>query len=294
MLLRPQFLLQEVSILTSIDTTHILTGRVMPCKRHAARFLDLFPLAFQGCEVLFCLFPTERQFNSDFWFIGSCHRVPRGSYRSEVKAGSSDRMIHPVLGVSVLAANPAVFLHILPESNPEPKLLLLVLCYLTSFTCRGLYSPTPVVRLAHHIEFRRDWRVADPPKFDFQTEKINLVIGALVKPIQGSPVFIRETLRNPYARYCLQSCGLGQKLSQVRVVSTLNLILDEYPTVARRVLAEDVCTKRTDILLLRLQLQLNTDRLTQKGEVLLLGEPRRKLACFGSEYLTQIDFGKAA
>ena len=77
------------------------------------------------------------------------------------------------------------------------------------------------------------------------------------------------------------------------VISPFELVFDEHPGIGGDVLTQDVGSKWTDRLLLRLQLQIDPEGLSEQAEVLGPGEPRCEVRCLADPDVTQIDTVKA-
>src|SRR5437667_10739363 len=92
-------------------------------------------------------------------------------------------MTHPMLRRGFLAAYMAVLLHVLAKSHPKVKLKLFSSTDLATLLRCCLYGTPPIVWLNHRVKPWCNRRIANSPQFDFQTEKVNMVVGMFVQPI---------------------------------------------------------------------------------------------------------------
>ena len=127
----------------------------------------------------------------------------------------------------------------------------------------------PVIRLASEVEFRRDRRICNLPQLNLQTEKVDILAGDVVEPIQRSAVLLGELARNPHDSDGVEAGRVGKQLAEVAVVGAFELILDEDPGIRHRVLAQDIGAEGADVALGGLQLQFEPDGFAEQGQVLL-------------------------
>src|SRR5215831_1056624 len=101
-------------------------------------------------------------------------------------------------------------------------------------------------------------------------------------------MFLSETLCNPHNCDGIQSCGISEQLSEVRMVSALKLVLNQHPVTCGRVLTKDVRPKWSNFGFLGLQFEFNTDGFTQQLQVFFLCQPRSEIDAFGTPGFPQI------
>lgn len=107
-------------------------------------------------------------------------------------------------------------------------------------------------------------------------------------------MLLSEAVRDPDDRDRLEPGRVCQQLSKVGVVRARKLILDQDPVVGSRVLAEDVRSEWTDVLLGRLEFEFDPDPISEKGEVLWACEPWREVARLGGPHVPQINLFEAS
>src|SRR5882672_1871231 len=116
----------------------------------------------------------------------------------------------------------------------------------------------PLIRLAHEIEPRCGRRVPYLPQLDLDSEKSHRAIGDPIEPVYGGAMLLADLRGNPDDCLGVQSRGVSQKLSEVLMVGLFNLVLDDYPAVfLRSVLTQQISSKRSDVLFLRLELEVD-------------------------------------
>ena len=71
----------------------------------------------------------------------------------------------------------------------------------------------------------------------------------------------------------LEPGSVGEKLAQMHVVRSCELVLDEYPGLVHRILAKNVRTEWPDVAFLCFDLQVKAEGRSQDLDVLLSCEP---------------------
>jgi len=127
---------------------------------------------------------------------------------------------------------------------------------------------------SHRLDSRK--RHSTPTHF---LEEVKPALRDLVQPVEVGTMFFSKRMGNPNNCDRFEASSVCEELPQVRMVRLRKLVLDKDPVTRDGVLAENVCTKWPDTLLLRFQFQISTNGVPKEPKIVGLGEPRRKVAC---------------
>ena len=84
----------------------------------------------------------------------------------------------------------------------------------------------PVAGLHDHVEHGRGQGAADPDQADLHPEEVDLLVGAVVEPVQAAPELLVEPGRDPDHHGLVQPRGVHDHLAELVVVGGLQAVLD--------------------------------------------------------------------
>ena len=79
------------------------------------------------------------------------------------------------------------------------------------------------------VELGSDARATDPPQLDLEGEKVEVLAGDVVEPVEGGTMFLGEAICHPDDGHCVEARRVSEKLSKMCVVGSLELVLNEDP-----------------------------------------------------------------
>jgi hypothetical protein len=106
--------------------------------------------------------------------------------------------------------------------------------------CRGTDLLLPVVGLHDDVKEWRAGRIADLDNLDLDPEKVDVLAGVLVKPIEGLAVLGSKRRGYPDDRGGGRARRVGQHLPEVRMICPRELVLDDEDRVVSDVSADEI------------------------------------------------------
>ena len=86
-------------------------------------------------------------------------------------------------------------------------------------------------------------------------------------------MFFSKRVCNPHNSHRVEARSIRDELPEMRMVSALELILNEDLAACDGIFVEDVGTEWAHILLLRLELQFNSDGIAKEAKIIRLRKP---------------------
>jgi hypothetical protein len=102
-------------------------------------------------------------------------------------------------------------------------------------------------------------------------------------------MLISKLARNPDYRNGFQTGRIDEKLAQVAMIRSLQLVFNQHPVARAQVLAEDISTEWADLLFLSLDFHIQADSVPQDRKIVRHSQPGRKISRFRSPDFSRID-----
>ena len=132
----------------------------------------------------------------------------------------------------------------------------------------------PVVGPGDDDEAGSGQGVSDTPDLELDTEEVDVVDGDGVEPVDGGAVLIADLGgEEDGGMHLVEATSVGEKFTEVVVVGSLQLVLDDDAVLVREGAADDVGAEAAHGHFDAIDGELEADGVAEEGDVGVLGQP---------------------